>query len=136
MDSETLRRRDNTKRQISANVRDQNIWSAARTAQPSRPNPLPPLAALPTPAPSSTTQADSSLQMLRCTPFIRAAHFSRCVIEASATANACTALKGARKSRVYAPFSILPNCITCLSANSIWKFFADSCVTRPPKSSW
>lgn len=26
--------------------------------------------------------------------------------------------------------------VTCLPSSSIWKFFADSCVTRPPKSSW
>ena len=28
-----------------------------------------------------------------------------------------------------------PN-VTCLPRYSIWKFLADSCVTRPPKSSW
>lgn len=28
------------------------------------------------------------------------------------------------------------NFITCFPRNSIWKFFADSCVTRPPKSNW
>lgn len=32
--------------------------------------------------------------------------------------------------------TFLSLCLTCLPLNSIWKFFADSCVTRPPKSSW
>lgn len=46
-------------------------------------------------------------------------YLSRCVTFARATANACKALNGYWKSRVYALPSILPNCITCLPLNSI-----------------
>lgn len=67
----------------------------------------------------------------QCVHYLR-----RWVTLAKATANACTAEKGYWKSKIYALPSMRPNCITCLPSSSIWKFLADSCVTRPPKSSW